>query len=1444
MKASKKVFSSGLYPGTRPGDARDRAEAEELRQAGNVLYSSGDVSGAISKYSECLALDPTSHLAWGNRSTCWLRLNRAEEALDDAERAVSALTTYTRGYLRKGAAEWKLGRHADARATFELGLEVDPHDERIRHELARLVQRHETSLHAAARTAVVRSMVASPALDVEGLFELLHDLERITREAVVRQSAQLDALLDYLAKTLECDVVVLASSAALRDAYDRATFACGQLLSAAPGPASRLPNATRVVNALRHSLRCGWTMEPRAKSHGVSKFAANSLAVLACAPDADDGIRRLATRHLLHGMLSWLLDATAEPELMLDVNDASRRPRHDDPAGSDHASDDLPVGLSGDAAPISDDSGRRRSDNEQQLQRVVCGCGALCPRLSAPTWLERLFERGAPSWVRSECEAFVDAELLVMHLCIVVRDERMPPLGLPGLLRCVAARVVRSEIRIDLFVRADWRWDAAARVADDAASPTTTEPPREVAARPGETDAALARRLQAAFDDDAVRRTRNTDPPLPARRLGEWLAASLGYLILFVDGDELFSAHACAALERLATCSRDSADRISRGVWAGVPLLEKLSALACKDAHAVALLEALARRSHGSRTAMLSLAAALAGENTALVSPGAAAILPDVEAQHLAMAAPTADDNGNVHSEVDDDTETIWESAVPGIVVDDEGDDGAQATTPSFAEYYHELRGTLGTGSGTSEYSDDMVLLDSFATAANDLPVAGKLIVMVEGEEAPRAVVSVVPAAWNERPTDSFSSDKALCGDPSRVLGTAEWQASIVEGACALIERSAIRKSPQAPDWASAVQLCADAGATAAVVINDLVDDGAQRPAFRMGIFGAKPPPIAGFMVNGADGDRLRQLFPGCGADKHICVCCHIRVTTIRASNRGAASEETSVLRAAPAWPLRGVPRDVAQAWALAEVVASAAPTPELKATLSRLSTRMDAAEKRVWLARRLQRHHRSRAFLRAATDDEDDIAAADTLDDDPPLAFVECDRNAAQLPQLRRMLRDDVGLGASDITGHFEVRFKGESAAGSAVVRDWMDLIAHEAFIKGKGSLLCTKDHGRSFAPNPTALFVNPWWATDFELLGRLVGLVLWQQVTLDLPLHPVVCEALLVDGDLDALFKAKYADDASRPPLDVDLDLLKSIDPDLERSLRWIARADDPIDHLELSFTDALDVNDYDATEDTNDGETNLPLPAVGRDDDVVDPRDVWPAKLPTPGITDEELAPSRAETLAPGSRVELVPGGDRLAVRTSDRLTFVQLVLDWRLRKSLAGPIAAMAKGIRAAVPATVLVEARRMLTAADLVRLVSGLRDIDVDDWRRNTRLSGGLRPHANEVKWFWAAIKKWHAQDHKDRLHKCLQFATGSRRVPIGGFAHLVGLGGSRHLFTLAAGAHLPPGALPTAHACICTIDLPVFQSEQAAEAKLLEAIESGTLRFDEHAGMENDHHDA
>ena len=96
----------------------------------------------------------TAQVAWGNRSACQLRLDRGEDAFDDAERCLWLAPAYAKGYLRMGGAEWRLGRRADARASYEAGLAVEPENERLKEELARLRTRPDTAPRVAAQQAM------------------------------------------------------------------------------------------------------------------------------------------------------------------------------------------------------------------------------------------------------------------------------------------------------------------------------------------------------------------------------------------------------------------------------------------------------------------------------------------------------------------------------------------------------------------------------------------------------------------------------------------------------------------------------------------------------------------------------------------------------------------------------------------------------------------------------------------------------------------------------------------------------------------------------------------------------------------------------------------------------------------------------------------------------------------------------------------------------------------------------------------------------------------------------------------------------------------------------------------------------------------------------------------------------------------------------------------
>ena len=85
------------------------------------------------------------------------------------------------------------------------------------------------------------------------------------------------------------------------------------------------------------------------------------------------------------------------------------------------------------------------------------------------------------------------------------------------------------------------------------------------------------------------------------------------------------------------------------------------------------------------------------------------------------------------------------------------------------------------------------------------------------------------------------------------------------------------------------------------------------------------------------------------------------------------------------------------------------------------------------------------------------------------------------------------------------------------------------------------------------------------------------------------------------------------------------------------------------------------------------------------------------------------------------------------------------------------------------------------------MIGGLGKIDVDDWKRNTRLKH-CSAETNVVRWFWRVVDDYD-EEHRARL---LQFVTGSSRVPLQGFKSLQGSVTVRETSRLIFTARLRP----------------------------------------------------
>ncbi|XP_078448093.1 hsp70-Hsp90 organizing protein 2-like [Wolffia australiana] len=110
--------------------------AEEAKAKGNAAFSSGRFEEAISHFSDAIALAPSNHVLFSNRSASYASLHRYNEALNDAQKTVELKPDWAKGYSRLGAAYVGLGSFDDAVDAYKKGLAIEPSNEGLKAGLA------------------------------------------------------------------------------------------------------------------------------------------------------------------------------------------------------------------------------------------------------------------------------------------------------------------------------------------------------------------------------------------------------------------------------------------------------------------------------------------------------------------------------------------------------------------------------------------------------------------------------------------------------------------------------------------------------------------------------------------------------------------------------------------------------------------------------------------------------------------------------------------------------------------------------------------------------------------------------------------------------------------------------------------------------------------------------------------------------------------------------------------------------------------------------------------------------------------------------------------------------------------------------------------------------------------------------------------------------------
>ncbi|XP_028931030.1 NEDD4-like E3 ubiquitin-protein ligase WWP2 isoform X1 [Ornithorhynchus anatinus] len=177
------------------------------------------------------------------------------------------------------------------------------------------------------------------------------------------------------------------------------------------------------------------------------------------------------------------------------------------------------------------------------------------------------------------------------------------------------------------------------------------------------------------------------------------------------------------------------------------------------------------------------------------------------------------------------------------------------------------------------------------------------------------------------------------------------------------------------------------------------------------------------------------------------------------------------------------------------------------------------------------------------------------------------------------------------------------------------------------------------------------------------------------------------------------------------------------------------------------------------------------------------------------------------------ELKEGGESIRVTEENKEEYIMLLTDWRFTRGVEEQTKAFLDGFNEVAP----LEWLRYFDEKELELMLCGMQEIDMNDWQKNT-IYRHYTKNSKQIQWFWQVIKE---MDNEKRI-RLLQFVTGTCRLPVGGFAELIGSNGPQKFCIDKVGKET---WLPRSHTCFNRLDLPPYKSYEQLKEKLLYAIE-------------------
>ncbi|XP_023620062.1 NEDD4-like E3 ubiquitin-protein ligase WWP1 [Myotis lucifugus] len=177
------------------------------------------------------------------------------------------------------------------------------------------------------------------------------------------------------------------------------------------------------------------------------------------------------------------------------------------------------------------------------------------------------------------------------------------------------------------------------------------------------------------------------------------------------------------------------------------------------------------------------------------------------------------------------------------------------------------------------------------------------------------------------------------------------------------------------------------------------------------------------------------------------------------------------------------------------------------------------------------------------------------------------------------------------------------------------------------------------------------------------------------------------------------------------------------------------------------------------------------------------------------------------------DLKLGGASILVTEDNKDEYIGLMTEWRFSRGVQEQTQAFLDGFNEVVP----LQWLQYFDEKELEVMLCGMQEVDLSDWQRNAVYRHYTR-NSKQIVWFWQFVKE---TDNEVRM-RLLQFVTGTCRLPLGGFAELMGSNGPQKFCIEKVGKDT---WLPRSHTCFNRLDLPPYKSYEQLKEKLLFAIE-------------------